>query len=161
MYHFAATPLSMCWNSRRRMESLVMELDEHHIWKELLWLVGSSRELSSNLGMSEWSLVDIASQPTSWCIGSLINWIKYGRLNTAMEGSMGVARRVPQMVPIYVTIGVEPETTKSWFPTLAVGLGMMMVCGEGGWESNEEWDKPEEKLYGNSRDYEVGPCLWE
>lgn len=33
-----------------------MELDEHHMWKDQTWLVGSSPTLPLKLGMSEGSL---------------------------------------------------------------------------------------------------------
>lgn len=50
-----------------------MELNEHHMWKDQTWLVGSSLELPSNFWMSEGSLVGIEFQPTSWCMGLFIN----------------------------------------------------------------------------------------
>ena len=33
-YHLEASPVSVRWNKRRRMESSVMELEEHHMWKD-------------------------------------------------------------------------------------------------------------------------------
>jgi len=42
------------------MESSVIEFDEHHIWNERTWFVGSSPGLPSKLGMLEGILVGIA-----------------------------------------------------------------------------------------------------
>ena len=57
----------------------------------------SSPELPSNLGMLEGILFGIADQPASWCIGSFINWLKFGRLNPAMKGSTEAIGIVPRM----------------------------------------------------------------
>ena len=72
-YHLEASPVSVRWNNLRRMESSVMEWDEHYMWKDWIWLEGSSPARPLNLGISEGNLVGIAGQPTSWQIGSLIN----------------------------------------------------------------------------------------
>ena len=72
-YHLEASPVSMRWNNLRQIDSSVMELEEHHIWKDQIWLEGSSLARPSNLGMSEGSLVGIAGQLRSWRIGSLIS----------------------------------------------------------------------------------------
>jgi len=53
--------------------------------------------------MSEESLINIEGQPSSWCMGSFINWLRSGRLNLAIKGSMGAARMVPETVPLDVT----------------------------------------------------------
>ena len=126
-----------------------MEVDEHHMWKDQTWLVGSSPALPSNFGMSEGSLVGIEGQPTSWCMGSFINWLKSGRLNPAIKGSMGVARMVPETVPLDVTTRVAPDPTPGWVHAPAVGADMVMICGEGGSKSDEESDEPgEESVWG-------------
>ena len=57
MYHLAATPLRVCWNSLNLMESSTMLLDEHHRWNVIIWFWGHSPALPSNLGMSDDSLV--------------------------------------------------------------------------------------------------------
>jgi len=124
------------------MESSVMEVDKHHMWKDLTWLVGSSLALLSNFGMSEGSLVGIEGQPTSWCIGSFINWLKYGRLSLTIKGRMGAAGTVPKAISLDVTIRIKLKPTLGWVPAPAVGPGMVMICGEGGSESNEESEEP-------------------
>lgn len=108
------------------------------MWKDRTWLVGSSPALPSNIGMSEGSLVGIEGQPTSWCMGPFINWLKYGRLNPTIKGSMGATGTVLETIPPDVTTGMEPEPTLVWVPTPAVGLDMVMICGEGGSKSYEE-----------------------
>ena len=136
-YHFAASPVSVHWKSRRRIESLIMKLDEHYMLKDRTWLVGSSSALPSNLGMYEGSSVRIEGQPASWCIGSLINWLKSKRLNPGRKGSVGAIGMVLEMVSLDVTSRVEPELTPGWVPAPTVGPDMMKVCGEGGSESDE------------------------
>jgi hypothetical protein len=39
------------------------ELDEHHKWKVIRWLFGSSLDFPSNFGILEGSLDGIVSQP--------------------------------------------------------------------------------------------------
>jgi len=63
-----------------------------------------------------------------------------------MKDSIRAAITIPVMVPLDVTIEVEPEPTPGWFPTLVVGPDMMMVCGEEGSKSDEELDEPKEEL---------------
>ena len=63
IYHFAAEPVSVRWKRRKRMESSMRELDEHHKWKVITWLFGSSLNFLSNFGISEGSFVGIAGQP--------------------------------------------------------------------------------------------------
>lgn len=84
-----------------------MDLDEHHIWKEWVLLVGSSLELPSNLGMLEGSMVNIAGQLALWGIELLINWIKSRRLIPTIKVSIRVYRMVPETIPLDVTTGVE------------------------------------------------------
>jgi hypothetical protein len=38
------------------------EFDEHHKWKVITWLFGSSLDFSSNIGISEGSLAGITIQ---------------------------------------------------------------------------------------------------
>jgi len=126
-----------------------MELDEHHMWKERTWLVRSSPALPSNFGMSEGRLVKIEGQTTSWCMGSFVKWLKPGRLNPAIKGSMGALRMVPETVPSDVTTRIELEPTPGWVLAPAMGPNMVTICGEGGLESDEESDEPgEESVWG-------------
>ena len=92
-----------------------MEVDEHHMWKDRTWLVGSSPARPSNLGMSEGSLVGIAGQPTSWRIGSFVNRSKSGKLRPTMKGSKGAAEVVPMAVPLVAV--------------LALGMGLPLALG--------------------------------
>ena len=95
--------------------------------------------------MFEGSLVRIVGQPTSWCIGSFINWLKFGRLNPAMKGSKGASRTVP----LDVTTWVEPEPTPGWVIAPIVGPDMVMIYGEGGSKLDEELEGPgEESVWG-------------
>ena len=55
---------------------------------------------------------------------------------------MGAIGIVPETVPLDVTIGIEPEPTPGWVPTPAVGLDMVIICGEGGLESDELREDP-------------------
>lgn len=55
-----------------------------------------------------------------------------------MKISNGAAGMVPVMVRLDVMNRVEPKPTPSWFPAPIVGPDMMMVCSEGGLESDEE-----------------------
>lgn len=63
-----------------------------------------------------------------------------------MKGIMGVARMVPEVDPLDVTIRVELEKTPGCLPTPAVGPNMMTVSIEGGSKLDEESDEPEEEL---------------
>lgn len=95
--------------------------------------------------MSEGTLVSIAGQLASWCVGSLINWLKSRRLNPTIKHNIGAARIVPVMVLVDVTVWVEPKPTVDWFLSPTMGPNMMMVCGEGGSKSDEQLDEPEEE----------------
>jgi len=131
------------------MESLVIELHEHHMWKDRTWLVGSSPALPSNFGMSEGSLVGIVGQPASWCMGSFINWLKSGRPNPAIKGSIRDAGTIPETILPNVTTGIEPEPTPGWVPAPAVDLDMVMKCSEGSLELDEESEGPgEDSVWG-------------
>lgn len=100
------------------MESSVIVLDEHHMWKDRTWLVGSSPELPSKLGMSEGSLVDIVGQLASCCMVSFINYLKPGRLNLAIKGSRGASGTVPMAISLNGITRVGPEPLASGFPHL-------------------------------------------
>ena len=81
-----------------------------------------------------------------------INWLRSYRLNLSIKGTPGAIGTVPEIVPPDATIDIELEPTLFWVPTLAVGSNMMMICDEGGSESNEESEGPgEESSMGTQR----------
>jgi hypothetical protein len=55
-------PVSVRWKRCKCIESSIKEFDEHHKWKVITWLFGSSPGLLSNFGISEGSLVGITGQ---------------------------------------------------------------------------------------------------
>jgi hypothetical protein len=76
-----------------------MLLEEHHRWKFMTWLVGSSSAFPSNLGMSEGSLVGIAGHVGSCNIGSFVSLLKSSMLREAKYGIWSGGRGlVPAMV---------------------------------------------------------------
>ena len=101
-------------------------------------MVGSYPTIPSNFGMYAGSLVGIEGQPTSWCMGSFINWLRSGRLNPTIKGSMRAARTVPETVLPDVITGVELEPPLGWVHAPALGLDMVTICNEGGSKSDEE-----------------------
>ena len=62
MYHLAAAPVRVHWNSLSLMESSTMLFDEHHRCNVIMWFWGHSPALPSNLGMSNGSLVGMGGQ---------------------------------------------------------------------------------------------------
>jgi hypothetical protein len=62
MYHFVSKRVSVHWKRCKRIESSMREFDEHHKWKVITWLFGSSPGFSSNFGISEGSLAGIIGQ---------------------------------------------------------------------------------------------------
>ena len=56
MYHVAAAPVRVRWNSLSLMESSMMMFDEHHRWNVMMWFWVHFPALPSNLGMSDGSL---------------------------------------------------------------------------------------------------------
>jgi hypothetical protein len=67
----------------------MMLFEEHHKWKVMIWLVGSSPAFPSNLGMSEGSLVGIVGHVGSCNIGSLVSLVRSGMLREAKYGIWG------------------------------------------------------------------------
>jgi hypothetical protein len=63
-----------------------MLLEEHHRWKFMTWLAGSSPTFPSNLGMSEGSLVGITGHVGSCNIGSLVSFLRSGMLREVKYG---------------------------------------------------------------------------
>ena len=91
MYHFAAVPVKVLWNSLNLTESSFNELEEHHRWKVVACAPGSSPALPSNLGMSEGSLVGTGGHKGSCLTKSFINFDKSGKFKVARKGSFGLA----------------------------------------------------------------------
>jgi len=58
---------------------------------------------------------------------------------------MGVAETIPDIVPLDVSISIALEPPPVWVPALVVGTYVMKICGEGGSESDEELEGPEEE----------------
>jgi hypothetical protein len=73
IYHLAAEPVSVHWKRRKCIELSIKEFDEHHKWKVITWLFGSSLGLPSNFGLSEGNLVGIIGQKGECSIGLLVN----------------------------------------------------------------------------------------
>jgi hypothetical protein len=55
-----------------------MLLEEHHSWKVMTWLAGSSPSFPSNIGMFEGRLVGIAGHVGSCNIGSFVSLLRSG-----------------------------------------------------------------------------------
>jgi hypothetical protein len=88
-YHLADGPISVLWKNFNQMESSMMILEEHHRWKEIMWLVGSSVGFPPNFGMSKGNLVGMLGQVGSCKIGSFVSLVKYGMLRDAKYGKFG------------------------------------------------------------------------
>jgi hypothetical protein len=67
----------------------MMLFEEHHKWKVMTWLAGSSPNFPSNLGMSEGILVGILGHVGSCNIGSFVSLLKSGMLREAKYGMWG------------------------------------------------------------------------
>ena len=89
MYHLVAAPISVLWKSLKQTLSSIKEFEEHHRWKVMTWVLGSSFAFPSNLGMSEGNLVGMGGQTSECLIGSLINLDKLGIFNVAKNGIFG------------------------------------------------------------------------
>ena len=87
IYHLEEIPMRVLWNSHRRIEPSIKQLEEYHRWKVITWFLGSSPGLPSNLGISEGNLTGIAGQEGSWWIKSLINMDKSRKSNVAKNGN--------------------------------------------------------------------------
>ena len=62
IFYLTVEPVSVRWKRRKRIELSIKEFDEHHKWKVITWLFGSSPGLPSNFKISEGSLVEITGQ---------------------------------------------------------------------------------------------------
>ena len=89
-YHFVATPVRVHWNNLNRIVSSMILFDEHHKWKVMTWLPGSSACLPSNFGMSEGSFVGMGGHEGSCAMGSFVSLVKSGRFNVAKKGDWEV-----------------------------------------------------------------------
>ena len=63
IYHFATSLIKVLWKNLNLMLSSINEFEEHHRWKVIMCLLGSSLTLPSNLGMFNGSFVVIGG---SW-----------------------------------------------------------------------------------------------
>ena len=107
MYHFAAVPVKVLWNSLNLTESSFNELEEHHKWKVVACAPGSSPALPSNLGISEGNLVGTGGHKGSCLTGSFINFDKSGKFKVARKGSLGLTGVLD--VPAWGLEGPAPE----------------------------------------------------
>jgi hypothetical protein len=87
------------------MESFMMLFEEHHKWKAIPWLVGSSLGFHSNFGMSEDNLVGILGQVAACKMGSFMSLVKSGMLRDAKYGIGGFGGG---LVPAIVSVGNGP-----------------------------------------------------
>ena len=62
---------------------------------------------------------------------------------------------VPQTIMLDVAARIEPEPTLGWVPTPVVGPYMVMICGEGGSESDEDSEETGEESVWDSKGYEI------
>ena len=87
MNHFVALPISVMGNSRNLIESSKNELQTHHRWYVVIWLVGSLSVFPSNFGMFVGILTRTDGQ-AKWCLmGSFVNFDKSGNSRVARNGS--------------------------------------------------------------------------
>jgi hypothetical protein len=87
IYQLVVEPVSVCWKRHKHIESSIKEFDQHHKWKVITWLVGSSLGLSSNFGISKGNLAGIVGQKEECSIGSLVNRDKFGRSRVVRKGN--------------------------------------------------------------------------
>jgi hypothetical protein len=86
-----------------------MELEEHHRWKDMMWLEQYSLGLPSNLGILEGSLVGILGQLGSWKMGSLIKIFKSWRFIPTMKSIEGWLALSPAFIPAMVELGLDED----------------------------------------------------
>ena len=79
-----------------------MLLEEHHKWKVIRWLVGSSPGFPSNFGISKGNLVGILGQVASCKMGSFVSLFKSGMLRDAKHG---IGKFGGGLVPTIVCVG--------------------------------------------------------
>jgi hypothetical protein len=77
----------------------MMLFEEHHNWKVITWLAGSSPSFHSNFGISEGSMVGILGHVGSCKIGSFMSLVKSRMLRDDKYGMGGFGGGlVPAMV---------------------------------------------------------------
>ena len=87
MNHLAALLVNVLGNSHNLIESSKNELETHHRWYVVIWLVGSSPVFPSNFGMSVGILTGTDGQ-AKWCLmGSFVSFNKSGNSRVAKNGS--------------------------------------------------------------------------
>ena len=87
MNHFAVFPVSILGNNRNLIESSKNELETHHRWYVVIWLVESSLVFPSNLGMSVGILTGTGGQ-AKWCLmGSFASFDKFGNSRVSSKGN--------------------------------------------------------------------------
>ena len=89
IYHLVAASIKVLWKILNRTLSSIKEFEEHHRWKVITCVLGSSFTFPSNLGMSDGNLVRIGGQASECLIGSLINLDKSGKFNVARNRIFG------------------------------------------------------------------------
>ena len=89
IYHLVYAPIKVLWKILNWTLSSIKEFKEHHRWKVMAWVLGSSFAFPSNLGMSEGNLVGIGGQMGECLIGSLNNLDKSGKFRVARNGIFG------------------------------------------------------------------------
>jgi hypothetical protein len=93
----------------------MMLFEEHHKWKVKIWLVGSSPNFPSNLGMSEGSLVGMVGHVGSCDIGSLVRLVRSGMLREAKYEIWGCGGG---LVPSMVEIVCVPDPERGFVPAM-------------------------------------------
>ena len=87
MNHFAALPVSVLGNSHNLIKSSKNELETHHRWYVVMWLVGSSPVFPSNFRMFVGVLTGTSGQ-AKWCLmGSFVSFDKSGNSRVTRNGS--------------------------------------------------------------------------
>jgi hypothetical protein len=87
IYHLVVAPISILWKIRNQMESSIKELEEHHIWKVISWLLGYSLGFSSKFWMLDGSLGGIGGHNGACCMGSFFKHDKSRISKVSKKGS--------------------------------------------------------------------------
>ena len=87
IYHFVAVSVKVRWKSLNRIESSIKELDEHHRWKFITWILGSSPYFPLNFRISNGNLTGMGGHEGLCWMGSLINLDKSRKSKVARKGN--------------------------------------------------------------------------